>query len=66
MPMIHLEMIKCGTKEEKEQVAKEFADTLVRVLGKERDSISMNIVEYEPDMWFLHGKSIENIAKEKK
>lgn len=56
MPYINLKVTKDGvTREQKKQIAAEFTDTLVRVLGKKPEHTHIVIDEVETDNWGFAG-----------
>jgi 4-oxalocrotonate tautomerase len=51
MPFINLKLIGNLTKEQKEKIAREFSDTLLRVAGKPRESTYLVIDEVKGENW---------------
>jgi 4-oxalocrotonate tautomerase len=51
MPFINLKLIGKLTKEQKEQIAKEFSDTLLRVAKKPKEYTYLVIDEVEAGNW---------------
>jgi 4-oxalocrotonate tautomerase len=51
MPFIDLKLVGKLTKEQKEIIAKEFSETLLRVAGKPKDSTYIVIQEVEGRNW---------------
>jgi 4-oxalocrotonate tautomerase len=51
MPFINLKLIGNLTKEQKEAIAKEFFDTLLRVAGKPKESTNLVIDEIKGENW---------------
>ncbi|MFH0827650.1 MAG: 4-oxalocrotonate tautomerase family protein [Candidatus Omnitrophota bacterium] len=51
MPFINLKLIGKLTKEQKEQIAKEFSDTLFRVAKKPKEYTYLVIDEVEAQNW---------------
>jgi len=51
MPYINLKVVGKLTKSQKEQIAKEFSDTLLRVAKKPKDYTYLVIDEVEGENW---------------
>ncbi len=51
MPFINLKLVGRLNKEQKEKIAKEFSDTLLKVTGKPKDSLYLVIDEVSADNW---------------
>lgn len=51
MPYINLKLVGKLSKEQKEQIAKEFSDTLKKVAGKPKESTYLVIDEVEGANW---------------
>lgn len=51
MPFINLKLIGKLTREQKEQISKEFSETLYKVAGKAKDSTYIVIDEVEAQNW---------------
>lgn len=51
MPYINLKVAGKLTREQKEKIAKEFADTLERVAGKPKNATYLVIDEVERENW---------------
>jgi 4-oxalocrotonate tautomerase len=51
MPYINLKLVGTLTKPQKEQIAKEFSDTLLRVAKKPKDSLYLVIDEVKGENW---------------
>jgi 4-oxalocrotonate tautomerase len=51
MPYINLKLVGKLTREQKEQIAKEFTDTLLKVAKKPKDSTYLVIDEVEAQNW---------------
>ena len=51
MPFINLKLIGKLTKEQKEQIAREFSDTLLKVAKKPKESTYLVIDEVEAQNW---------------
>lgn len=51
MPYVNLKLVGKLTKSQKEQIAKEFSDTLLKVAGKPKDSLYLVIDEVSGENW---------------
>lgn len=51
MPYVNLKVVGKLTKEQKEQIAREFSDTLLRVAGKPKDATYLVIDEVDGANW---------------
>lgn len=51
MPYINLKLVGKLTKEQKQAIAKEFSDTLLRVAGKNKESTYLVIDEVAGENW---------------
>ena len=51
MPFINLKLVGKLSKEQKEKIAKEFSDTLLKVAGKSKESVYLVIDEVEGKNW---------------
>jgi len=51
MPYINLKLVGTLTKDQKQQIAKEFSDTLERVAGKAKDHTYLVIDEVPGSHW---------------
>ncbi|HPN72802.1 MAG TPA: 4-oxalocrotonate tautomerase family protein [Candidatus Omnitrophota bacterium] len=51
MPYINLKLVGKLTEKQKQDIAKEFSDTLLRVAGKPKDSTYLVIDEVEGNNW---------------
>jgi 4-oxalocrotonate tautomerase len=51
MPFVNLKLIGKLTKEQKEGIAKEFSETLLRVAGKTKESTYLVIDEVKGENW---------------
>lgn len=51
MPYINLKLVGKLTKKQKEEIAKDFSDTLLRVAGKPKDATYLVIDEVEGENW---------------
>jgi len=56
MPYINLKLVGKLTREQKEQIAKEFTDTLLKVAKKPKDSTYLVIDEVEAQNWAIGEK----------
>ena len=55
MPYINLQITKGATRAQKDQIVREFTDTLVRVLGKKPEHTHIVIQEIEDENWGYAG-----------
>jgi 4-oxalocrotonate tautomerase len=51
MPFINLKLVGKLTKEQKDLIAREFSDTLLRVAGKPKESTYLVIDEVSGENW---------------
>lgn len=51
MPYINLKLVGKLSKKQKEKIAKEFSDTLVKVAGKPKESTYLVIDEVDGENW---------------
>jgi 4-oxalocrotonate tautomerase len=51
MPYINLKLVGTLNKQQKEQIAKEFSDTLLRVAKKPKESLYLVIDEVKGENW---------------
>jgi len=51
MPYINLKLVGKLSKDQKEKIAKEFAETLLKVAGKPKDSLYLVIDEIAGENW---------------
>ncbi len=51
MPFINLKLVGKLNKEQKEKIAREFSDTLLRVAGKPKESTYLVIDEVSGENW---------------
>jgi len=51
MPYINLKLVGKLNKEQKEKIAQEFSDTLLKVAGKPKDSLYLVIDEVSGENW---------------
>jgi len=56
MPYVNLKLVGKLTKEQKEKIAKEFSDTLLKVAGKPKNSLYLVIDEVAGENWALGEK----------
>ena len=56
MPYINLKLIGKLSREQKEQIAREFTDTLLKVAKKPKDSTYLVIDEVEAQNWAIGEK----------
>lgn len=56
MPYINLKLVGKLNKKQKETIAKEFSDTLLRVAGKKKESTYLVIDEVDGKNWALGEK----------
>lgn len=64
MPYINLQIIKGATREQKEQIVKEFTQTLVTVLGKKPEHTHIVIEEIEEENWGFSGMLTDDFRKQ--
>ncbi len=51
MPYINLKLVGKLSKEQKEKIAKEFSDTLLKVAGKPKEATYLVIDEVDGENW---------------
>lgn len=51
MPYVNLKLVGRLTREQKEKIAKEFSDTLLKVVGKPKESLYLVIDEVSGENW---------------
>lgn len=51
MPYINLKLVGKLTKDQKEKIAKDFSETLLRVAGKPKESLYLVIDEVSGENW---------------
>jgi 4-oxalocrotonate tautomerase len=51
MPYINLKLVGTLTKKQKEEIAKEFSETLFKVAGKPKDATYLVIDEIQGENW---------------
>ena len=56
MPYINLKLIGTLTKKQKEEIAKQFSDTLLKVAGKAKDHTHLVIDEVQGSNWAVGDK----------
>lgn len=63
MPVVHVEMWEGRTKEEKAEVAKAFADDLVRILKCRQESITIIFSDVKKENWAKGGTLACDLGK---
>lgn len=63
MPYINVQITKGATRDQKEQIVKEFTDTLVNVLGKNPAHTHIVIQEIEEENWGFSGMLTDEFRK---
>jgi 4-oxalocrotonate tautomerase len=63
MPYINLQITKGITRSQREEVVREFTDTLVRVLGKKPEHTHIVIQEIEDENWGFAGMLTDDYRK---
>jgi 4-oxalocrotonate tautomerase len=63
MPYINLQITKGATRVQKEQIVKEFTETLVRVLGKKPEHTHIVIQEIVEENWGFSGVLTDEYKK---
>ncbi|OEH93748.1 tautomerase family protein [Bacillus solimangrovi] len=63
MPYINLQITKGATREQKEQIVKEFTATLVNVLDKKPEQTHIVIQEIEEADWGFSGMLTDDFRK---
>ncbi|MFH1479393.1 MAG: 4-oxalocrotonate tautomerase family protein [Candidatus Omnitrophota bacterium] len=58
MPYVNLKVLGKLTKEQKETIAEEFSETLLKVAGKPKDATYIVIDEVDKGNWAKSGKII--------
>ncbi|OGX38102.1 MAG: 4-oxalocrotonate tautomerase [Omnitrophica WOR_2 bacterium RIFCSPHIGHO2_02_FULL_52_10] len=56
MPYINLKVVGTLTKKQKEEIAKQFSDTLLKVAGKAKDHTYLVIDEVQGSNWAVGDK----------
>ncbi len=51
MPYINLKLVGTLTKEQKDEIAKQFSDTLLSVVGKPKEAVYLVIDEVDGKNW---------------
>jgi 4-oxalocrotonate tautomerase len=51
MPYINLKLVGTLTKQQKEKIAQEFSETLLKVAGKPKDALYLVIDEVKGENW---------------
>lgn len=63
MPFVSLKVLKTGiTKEQKQQIVREFTDTLVRVLDKKPEHTHITIEEIDLENWGFMGELTSDLV----
>ncbi|MFZ3588505.1 tautomerase family protein [Bacillus sp. DJP31] len=63
MPYINVQITKGATREQREQIVKEFTATLVHVLGKKPEHTHIVIQEIEVENWGFSGMLTDDFKK---
>ncbi|MGM7683229.1 tautomerase family protein [Cytobacillus sp. Hm23] len=63
MPYINLQITKGASREQKEQIVKDFTETLGRVLGKKPEHTHIVIQEIEDENWGFAGVLTDEYRK---
>ena len=63
MPVVHVEMWEGRTKEEKAEVAKAFADDLVRIFKCRQESITIIFSDVKKENWAKGGTLACDLGK---
>lgn len=63
MPYINLQITTGATRGQKEQIVKDFTDSLVNVLGKKPEHIHIVIQEIEDENWGFSGMLTDDFRK---
>ncbi|QFT90807.1 2-hydroxymuconate tautomerase [Bacillus sp. THAF10] len=66
MPVVHLHITKGATRAQKEQIVREFTDTLQRTLGKKPEHTHMVIHETDEESWGFSGMLTDEFRKKDK
>lgn len=66
MPYINLQITKGATRDQKNQIVKEFTETLVKVLGKKPEHTHIVIQEIEDQNWGFSGMLTDEYKAMKK
>jgi len=64
MPYINVQITKGATREQKNEIVKQFTDTLVKVLGKKPEHTHIVIQEIEEENWGFKGILTDDYRKE--
>jgi len=63
MPYINLQITKGATRDQKDQIVKEFTETLVKVLGKKPEHTHIVIQEIDEENWGFSGMLTDDFRK---
>lgn len=63
MPLIHVEMLEGRSEEIKEQLIAELTDTTVSVLGVNRESIRVVLVDVPKSHWGIGGVTAKELGR---
>ncbi len=63
MPVVHVEMWEGRTKEEKAEIAKSFADDLIRILKCRQESINIIFTDVKKENWAKGGTLVCDLGK---
>lgn len=63
MPLIHVEMLEGRPPERKRELIEELTKTVERVLGAQRQSIRVVILEIPKAHWGIGGVSAEDLGR---
>ncbi len=63
MPVVHVELWEGRTKEEKADVARAFADDLIRILKCREESIQIIFTDVKKDNWAKGGTLVCDLGK---
>ncbi|SHE62953.1 4-oxalocrotonate tautomerase [Ferrithrix thermotolerans DSM 19514] len=63
MPLIHVEMLEGRSEEIKEQLIAELTDTTVSVLGVNRESVRVVLVDVPKSHWGIGGVTAKELGR---
>jgi 4-oxalocrotonate tautomerase len=63
VPLIHVEMLEGRSEEIKEQLIAELTDTTVSVLGVNRESIRVVLVDVPKSHWGIGGVTAKELGR---
>ena len=63
MPVVHVELWEGRTKEEKAEVARAFADDLIRILKCREESIQIIFTDVKKENWAKGGTLVCDLGK---